>query len=201
MVFSTGIIGDNQMAVENTTTNEMYGISRIDDPVNRAHSWRVSLRRRGKKLVKNFADKKHGGKEIALALAKKHRNELLEKNPPISRKEFSCVLRRNNKTGISGVYKYAKRYTLKDGTEKEIWYWEANWPTEVGVSGHKSFSVNRFGEEVARQMAIRARETRLANLSGVFWASERGSLEQIHCVEPGNTEHRGDREEQSRHVA
>lgn len=189
------------MRVEDRTTNKMYGISRIDDLVNRAHSWRVSLRRRGKKFVKNFADKKHGGKELALAQAKKHRNEILEKNPPITRKEFSSVLRRNNKTGISGVYKYAKRYALKDGTEKEIWYWEANWPTEVGVSEHKSFSVNRFGEEVARQMAIRARETMLANLSGVFWASERGLLQESRCVGPDNAEHHCGKVEQSRHVA
>ena len=42
-------------------TTAMYGISRIDDDSDRTHAWRVSLRRRGKALVKNFADKKYGG--------------------------------------------------------------------------------------------------------------------------------------------
>jgi hypothetical protein len=191
------------MGVGDTTTHTMYGISRIDDPVHRTFAWRVSLCRRGKKLIKNFTDKKHGGKEQGLELAKKHRDELLVQNPPISRKEFSCVIRSNNKTGISGVYKYAKRYTLRNGTEREVWYWEANWPTEVlGVSGHQSFSVNRFGEEVARQMAIREREQGLSKLSGVFWASERGILEQERRETPESFgTAAGNSEPQELHVA
>ena len=50
------------MRPNNTKTRAMYGISRIDDYVHRTHAWRVSLCRRGKRLVKNFPDKKHGGK-------------------------------------------------------------------------------------------------------------------------------------------
>ncbi|MFK8019964.1 MAG: AP2 domain-containing protein [Pseudomonadales bacterium] len=135
--------------------------------------------------MKNFTDKKNGGKSIALVLAKAYRDELLENNPPISRKEFSCAIRKNNRTGISGVYKYAKPYTLRDGTLKETWYWEANWPTEIGESGHQCFSITRYGEEVARQMAIRARERGLRKLSGVFWASERGTLSSLEEINSG----------------
>lgn len=166
------------MRPNNTKTRAMYGISRIDDYVHRTHAWRVSLCRRGKRLVKNFPDKKHGGKSKALKLAKEYRDKLLVQFPPLSRKEFSAAPRRNNKTGITGVYTYAKRFELRDGTIKESWYWEANWPTERGESAHESFSVNEYGDEVARQMAIRARERGMRALSGVFWASERGETEE-----------------------
>lgn len=158
----------------------MYGISRIDDDIHRTHAWRVSLRRRGQRLVKNFPDKKYGGKLKALRQAKEYRDELLVKYPPLTRKEFSQALRSNNKTGITGVYKYAKRYMLKDGSERETWYWEAHWPLEQGNYQSVSFSIDDFGEDMARRLAIRAREQGLKGVKGVFWASQRGDIEGVH---------------------
>lgn len=158
----------------------MYGISRIDDDSQNTHAWRVSLRRRGKALVKNFPDKKCGGKPDALAAARKYRDQLLEQYPPLTRKEFASVRRRNNKTGITGVYRYAKTYRLADGREKEHWYWEAHWPTESGQHESVSYSVNNYGEDLARRLAIRARERGLSQVQGVFWASERGE----RCTPP-----------------
>lgn len=153
----------------------MYGISRIDDDIHRTHAWRVSLRRRVKALVKNFADKKHGGKRKALKAARAHRDRLLEMYPPITRKEFSNIRRRNNQSGITGVYRYAKKYRLADGREKESWYWEAHWPTDAGQYASINFSVNAYGEDLARRLAIRSRENGLKQVEGVFWASERGA--------------------------
>ncbi len=155
---------------------EMYGISRIDSETYHTHAWRVSLRRRGKMLVKNFPDKKHGSKTEALVFAKAHRDEMLAKYPPITRKEFSSALRSNNNTGITGVYKYSKKYSLANGNEAESWYWEAHWPTERGESSSERFSVNEYGEDMARGMAIRAREKGMKGVEGLFWASERGEL-------------------------
>lgn len=154
----------------------MYGISRIDDDIHRTHAWRVSLRRQGKMFVKNFPDKKHGGKRKALLMAKDYRDYLVQTCPPTTRKQFCSVLRRNNKTGISGVCTYSKPYVLKDGTVKEIWYWEATWPGENGESVSVNFSVNTYGDTVARHMAIRAREQGLKKVEGVFWASERADV-------------------------
>ena len=152
----------------------MYGISRIDDEVHRTHAWRVSLRRRGQMFVKNFPDKKCGSKRKALQQAKVYRDHILNKYPPITRKEFSSTLRSNNVSGITGVYRYAKKYTLADSSEVECWYWEAHWPTEPGESKSERFSINDYGEDIARAMAIRARERGLAQVQGVYWASERG---------------------------
>ena len=156
----------------------MYGISRIDDEAHRTHAWRVSLCRRGKRHVKNFPDRKWGGKGKALTAAKAFRDELLQRFPPLSRQEFCSILRSNNKSGITGVYKYAKSFTLRDGTVKKNWYWEATWPNVNAEQDHIAFSVNEHGEEKARELAVRARQRALRRLEGHFWASGRGVVEE-----------------------
>jgi len=154
----------------------VYGISRFDDDIRNTHGWRVSLRRHGKMLVKNFPDKKCGGRWIALRMAQQHRDELLIRFPPISRKQVCRIKRSNNTSGISGVCRYAKRYKLKDGSTKETWYWEATWPVGKGKNASVNYSVRKFGEELARSKAIRARQRGMEEVAGPFWASERGSL-------------------------
>lgn len=154
----------------------MYGISRVDDPIHRTYAWRVSLRRRGKALVRNFPDKKHGGKGKALQAAKAHRDQLLIKYPPITRVEFANRLRSNNKSGVSGVCLVACKYYLSDGTERCIWYWEASWPTTPGEHINKRFSVSAYGKEGAFEMACRARRSGLRKVKGTFWAAERGEV-------------------------
>jgi len=156
---------------------EMYGISRIDDDRYRTHAWRVSLIRRGKRLVKNFTDKRYGSREESLAQAKIYRDQLVIEHPPISRKEFSNAKRRNNISGVTGVYRYAKPYHLSDGTEKALWYWEATWPgSDQGKSMSRSFSIARYGEYKARQLAIDAREHGLKTVKGAYWSAARGEL-------------------------
>ncbi|MEX1669378.1 AP2/ERF family transcription factor [Zhongshania guokunii] len=152
----------------------MYGISRIDDDIHRTHAWRVSIRRQGKLLVKNFPDKTYGGKRKALAEAKLHRDKIVAEHPPTTRKQFCSTLRRHNNSGIPGVYRYAKRYKLKNGCIKEIWYWEAHWPVGTNSSEKATFSVAVYGERKAKRMAIATREAGVSKLEGVFWASERG---------------------------
>lgn len=153
----------------------LYGISRIDDPVYRTYAWRVSLRRQNKMIVKNFTDKRHGGKGKALAAAKAFRDEILEQYPPTTRQQFCSTLRRHNTSGIPGVYRYAKPYTLADGKERKLWYWETTWPTQEGESAKATFSVKQYGEEKAKQLAIAAREAGIKKLKGVYWASKRGA--------------------------
>jgi hypothetical protein len=165
------------MKRNNGKTKALYGISRIDDDAYRTHAWRVSLCRRGTRHVKNFADKKCGGKGRALQQAKAYRDSLLLEHPPLSRREFCTILRSNNKSGITGVYRYAKSFKLKNGTVKENWYWEAHWPTEQGAASHIAFPVNEYGENKARKLAIQAREQGVRQLDGNFWASERGATE------------------------
>ena len=165
-----------KVKIDSNVTKAMYGISRIDDERYRTHAWRVSLIRRGKRLVKNFTDKRYGSPEEALAQAKEYRDQLLIEHPPISRKEFCDAKRRNNNSGVTGVYRYAKPYRLSDGTEKALWYWEANWPNDEGKSISRSFSIARYGEAKARKLAEEARENGLNTVKGTYWAAVRGDL-------------------------
>lgn len=173
---TTETVGGKVMKKQKKVSDPNYGISRFDDATRYIHGWRVSLRRRGKMLVENFPDKKYGGRHRALRLAQQYRDELLGKFPPISRKEVCQVLRSNNNSGISGVCTYAKRYKLRDGTIKETRYWEASWPAEEGKNVSINFSVRKYGEELARSMAIRARQRGIEGVEGPFWVSERGLL-------------------------
>ncbi len=126
--------------------------------------------------MKNFPDKKFKGKRKALQAAKLFRDDLLIKHPPISRKQNCAIVRANNRSGIPGVYTYSKSYELRDGTLKSTRYWGANWPDDEGGSHSVSFSVKQYGEEQAKQLAIRARKKGLRGLEGVFWACERGDI-------------------------
>jgi hypothetical protein len=87
-------------------------------------------------------------------------------------------LRSNNTSGITGVYRYAKSFKLKNGEVKQNWYWEATWPIENSQQSHLSFSVNEYGEDKARRLAIRTRKIALQNLEGDYWASARGTTNQ-----------------------
>ena len=152
----------------------MYGISRIDSDRFCTHAWREKFVRRGQTYVKNFPDKRHGGKGKALAEAKTYRDELVAKHPPISRREFCTTPRRNNRSGITGVYRYAKPYKLKNGKVIENWYWEATWPNGNGQQSFLSFSMKKLGEIEAKRLATMAREKALDAIDGYYWASARG---------------------------
>ncbi|MFT4822431.1 MAG: hypothetical protein ACI9DH_001106 [Halioglobus sp.] len=160
-------------------TEDNYGISRVDDDNHCTHAWRVSLCRYGRRHVKNFPDKKYGSRSQALEGAQIFRDEFLLTHPPISRKEVCSTIRSNNSSGITGVCTYAKRHRRRDNSVKENWYWEASWPNERGESIKSVFSVNTYGDTMARQMAIRARLEGIEALQGAFWASERG-LVKLH---------------------
>jgi len=160
------------------TEHSMYGISRISDPVLRSQAWRVSLRRRGKRLVKNFPDKKCGGEHEALNLAKRYRDQLLVQYPPLSRAEFAKSPRRNNTSGTTGVSFVISRYRLKNGEERRSFYWEAIWPTSPGHHINKRFSVSTYGYDGAFELACEARRLGLQAVEGIYWRSERAVLLQ-----------------------
>ena len=148
----------------------LYGIYRIDNEKYHAHSWRVSLRRYGNRYIRNFPDLKYGGKRQALSAAKLYRDSLIEKHPAMTRRDYANVLRVNNRSGVPGVYRYRKTFRLHNGVEKESWYWEASWPVDSKGRSKATFSVNQYGEEKARELAIEAREKAMRRVEGDFWA-------------------------------
>lgn len=144
----------------------IYGIRRVDSDSSHTHAWVVTISRRRRKFVKHFTDGVYGGKRKALAAAIAYRDQVISRNPPMTLKEFCSVMKRNNRSGISGVCRYASGDPRQDG--KLRWYWVARWSPEPGKNKQIKFSVNRYGEKGAFQRAVLARKKALAQLKGYF---------------------------------
>ena len=133
--------------------SDTYAISRIDLPLMKTHGWQVRLRRQGKLFSKFFSDSKNGGYESAFLLAKDYRNELIKKLPDPVRSGAEGKLTRRNVSGVVGV----SRIVIKSGNRKYE-FWQATWSSGGGVRKRVKFSVKRYGEARAFELACVARK-------------------------------------------
>jgi hypothetical protein len=121
--------------------------------VKASRCWKVNLKRRGKYMYEYFWDEAYGGKEKALKAAKAWRDSLMG---AVSGVDYT-IWRRNrmhkgNKSGVVGV----GRYIARDKSAKRP-VWQAFWHTADGVRQSCKFSVLRYGEKHAKQLACKAR--------------------------------------------
>ncbi|MEO8613869.1 MAG: AP2 domain-containing protein [Luteolibacter sp.] len=125
------------------------GISRMDYE-STSKGWLVRYTRDGQTYNEHVSDSKYGSPEASLDAARKLRDDLRELFPPPSWQEF---LAQSNKpeSGIHGVRRQGSR---RDGKNAS---WMARWSLNGEVTS-KSFSVTKYGEEQAKQMAIAVRE-------------------------------------------
>ncbi len=138
------------------------GISRIDQSSHRTHGFFVRVHRRRKIHSAFFSDKKHGGWRQALAAAQAHYLKMrAELGMPgrVSRRWNAGIVRRRGRSGIHGV----QRIMIRGGRRLRK-YWKATWSPERGVVRRKQFSIRKYGEEKAKQLAIRARRAGLRNM-------------------------------------
>jgi hypothetical protein len=145
----------------------MYGITRIDHDKNRTHSWVVVISRKRKTYFRSFSDRTYGGKNRALAAAKRYRDEILATYPPMTLRAFCSILKSNNKSGISGVCRYVSNENNPKGGEPRP-YWVARWSPEPRKTKCKKFSIEKYGEEEAFHLAVLARQRALKQLKGYF---------------------------------
>ncbi len=155
---------DGDIAVEKTYVKahspntkhdaEGYGLTREEANERRGAGWWVSLRRRGHKIVRLFKDSVYGSNESAYAQAYAYRDAIIEAIPPATNHEQAVLLRKNNKSGISGV----RRVETRDGDA-----WQATLMTNEGQK-RENFSVFKLGEAAAKSMAIAQRRRWLATL-------------------------------------
>lgn len=145
-----------------------YGISRIDNENSRTHGWLVTIQRRGVIYRRHFSDGPHGGKLKALAAARAYRDEIVDKHPPMPLKEYTAIVKRNNKSGVVGVSKSCSTATQNLPPEEQRWFWVAAWPLPNGRRKRVKFSANKYGDEGAFQLAVQAREEAMAKMTGYF---------------------------------
>jgi hypothetical protein len=134
----------------------------------RNHGYVVRYMRDGALFQKMFSDVRYGSPENALEAAELYLSELKAAFPPMNRREYAQILRRK-KEGIAGVNRAESK-----SRDKVYAAWVAQWCPEEGKIAKKSFSVNKYGEERAKQLAIEARETGLREMK-VEWSENRGS--------------------------
>lgn len=139
-------------------TAAFRNIRRTDDPNSRTHAWLVQVQRHKHVAIKMFSDSVLGGKRKALAAARQWRDEHTQ---PIGEYQHELwrrnILRRNNRSGLAGIARY-ERPPLPSGKPSNAAFWLASWIDEHGISRQRKFSVKRWGEHGAKQMAIEVRE-------------------------------------------
>jgi hypothetical protein len=131
------------------------GISRIDS--GSTHGWFVRGYRNGKTFSRLFSDLKHGGKEAALDEARSFRASLyedLEKIPAQPRARRVVTRDSRNTTGVIGVCRTTK--TGPNGTKHACF--SVSWRPERGVQKCTSFSIRKYGEKKAFELAVAHRK-------------------------------------------
>lgn len=140
---------------------EQRGISRIDS--GSTHGWFVRGYKNKKTYAKLFSDKKYGGKRKGLIAAKAFKTELvLElaklRTPKKPRRIVTTDCR--NKTGVLGVCRMEKQ-----GVSGEIYAsYSVTWRPKPGVQKCTSFSVRKYGEKKALELAIKLRQTKMQGI-------------------------------------
>ncbi|WP_262517917.1 hypothetical protein [Agrobacterium tumefaciens] len=134
---------------------DTYGLRR-EESVGARHGagWWVSVRRRGHKIVRLFKDSIYGSGDEAYRHARAYRDAIILAIPPATNLEQAVLLRKNNRSGISGV----RRVETAEGD-----VWQATLMTKEGQK-RENFSVAKLGEEAAKSMAITQRRTWLKAL-------------------------------------
>jgi hypothetical protein len=142
-------------------------ISRIEiqrDGVAPTMGWEVRINRRGKKLSKFFSDSLLGGKRKALQEARVYRDKMEDKYPPYTRVELMAQPTARNSSGIPGVRR-RENVVTKNGWAYTYATWEASWtPEKGGRRTKRQFSVLKYGEDKAYEMAVRARSKALREI-------------------------------------
>lgn len=127
-----------------------YAITRIDLPDAGTHGFQVRLQRRGVKYGKFFADRVHGNPQLALRAARQWRDTLLDK---IADRARVCERSPRNSSGVVGVSKIT--VVTANGTSYQ--FWQATWSPTPGQRRCVKFSIKRYGNQQAFQLAVEAR--------------------------------------------
>ncbi len=126
------------------------GIVRID--TGATHGFQVRVGHNKKRFTKLFSDRKCGGRESAFSRAVAYREKLVAKIDALPENAPRRVLR-NYASGPIGVH----RTFVRGSSGKKYEIYCAAWNPEPGVHRVKAFSLNKFGEHRAFEMACKLR--------------------------------------------
>lgn len=134
-----------------TRSVEQFAITRLDSAETATFGWQVRLQRRGVKYGKYFGDRGYGGSAQALAAAREWRDQVLA-NLPNEDTPRICTVSSRNSSGVVGVSKV--RVMTANGFYQ---FWQATWSPPDGKRRCVRFSIKRYGNKGAFQLAVEAR--------------------------------------------
>lgn len=129
-----------------------YAIARIELPDACTYGWQVRLQRRGIKYAKFFSDSRYYSTQQALTAAQEWRDILIERLESEERTRI-CQRSTRNSSGIVGVSKVS--ITAANGVKYD--FWQATWSPESGKRQSVKFSIKRYGDTNAFELAVKAR--------------------------------------------
>ncbi len=142
------------MSQHSTDNIPNYAIARIDLPDQRTHGWQVRLQRRGIKYAKFFSDSSYADPGIALANALAFRDQLVSELETQAKNQARiCTRSTRNSSGVVGVSKIS--ITAANGATYH--FWQATWSPQPGKRCCVKFSIKRYGESEAFELAVQAR--------------------------------------------
>lgn len=133
-------------------TDNNYAITRIDLPRACTHGWQVRMQRRGLKYGKFFSDRIHGSPDHSLLAARTWRDTLIEELTNTTQARI-CERSPRNQSGVVGVSKITA--IGSNGTTYQ--FWQATWSPTPGQRCCVKFSIQRHGNAMAFQLAVKAR--------------------------------------------
>ncbi len=139
------------------------GICRFDLDEKKVHGFMVRIMRRGKMHQQFFSDKNWGGKRKARAAADARLEELKQELPDV--KTTKNRLTKRNSSGKVGVH-YAIE-TDKRWPDCQYSYYIASWLNEDGKRTNVKFSCNKYGDELAMELAGIARDREMTDREAV----------------------------------
>lgn len=120
--------------------------------------WQIKIRRRGILFHRSFNARDHGGMDGALQAALALRDEIDRHYPLMSKREWCATLRSTNTSGVPGV----RRVSDRTGE-----HWKTHVYLSDGRQKTRQFSIAKYGDAAAYQLAVAARHKLLALVEGV----------------------------------
>ena len=184
---------DELRAVERLARARFAEETRLGSPTNRTghpyigryatasgtcFNWRVSIVRQGACHRKTFSDSAYGGAEGALVAAKAWRDELFRTLPVDSRAQMAVRVNATNTSGVAGVTRTREIQKGKLGQ-----FWVGYSPSMKGQSRRsKKFSIAKYGEEQAFELAVKAREAFVTELGEVVAPHHRAARQMMRTL-------------------
>ena len=133
-----------------------------------ADGWTVRVRRRGHDFVDYFGVSVWGGRALALLAAQHFRDRLLQRIAADTRVRRRVPKGRRSRTGVVGVN--FERYVVHGCVYSR---YVAQWPDPENGPQRRRFLVQRYGRELARELAIDARRAGVAHSGARLKARQR----------------------------